>query len=92
MLLLMRTKFCYCGGRYGQRGSCQRRNCPRATLGRGCWHLALPKLRALNDRSELFDRYPDIQELEEHVERASIRRSRYPEMETRGRNMMSEIK
>ena len=55
-----------------RRRLCQRGNCPRATLGHGSWRLALPKLRALHDEGELFERYPelDIRELEEHVARA----------------------
>lgn len=92
----MKVKFCYCGGRYAS-GSRQRDDCPRATLGHGCWHVALPKLRALNDRGELFARVPDLdsQDLKQHVGRMEVRiqesrleRIRERRTETRGRNMV----
>jgi len=67
-------RFCYCGGRYDKATRvCQRSNCPRARLGFGAWHVALPKLQALANQGSLQNRYPDLNlpDLEDHVERTA---------------------
>ena len=68
-------KFCYCGGTY-ERGRCQHRDCPRARLGYGSWHVALPKLQEMWSRDELADKYPDLDlwDLEDHVRRTGQER------------------
>ena len=52
-------KLCFCGGKYDG-GRCQRDDCPRARLGYGSWHVALPKLQELCSKGELADRYPQL--------------------------------
>ncbi len=88
---LVTMKFCYCGGTY-ERGRCQRQNCPRARLGYGSWHVALPKLQEMWSRDELADQYPDLNlsDLQDHVrrtgqEREEKRRDRDWEHRNRGR-------
>ena len=79
----MKLKICYCGGRYRD-GACGRRDCPRAILGHGSWHIALPKLRAMNYKGKMCSRYPDLdlRDLGEHVARMEARTSTpYPERE-----------
>ena len=79
----MKYKICYCGGRY-RNGSCGRNDCPRATLGHGSWHIALPKLRALNYAGKMCRRYPDLdlRDLGEHVAHMEARKGTpYPEHE-----------
>jgi hypothetical protein len=63
-------KFCYCGGKYDG-GQCQRDDCPRARLGHGAWHVALPKLQELMSKGQLENRYPDLNlyDLQNHVKR-----------------------
>ena len=50
---------CYCGGRY-ENGHCEREECPRAKLGGGSWHVALPKLQELWSQGRLGECYPHI--------------------------------
>ena len=51
-------------------GQCLRDDCPRARLGHGAWHIALPKLQALS-KAQLKNRYPrlNIYDLQDHVEK-----------------------
>ena len=54
-----------CGGKHvpvlgGDYSECERVNCPRAQLGDGSWHKALPKLQELNGKGLMRGRYPDI--------------------------------
>ena len=56
---------CLCGGKHvpvlgGDYSECERVNCPRAQLGDGSWHKALPKLQELNGKGLMRGRYPDI--------------------------------
>ena len=69
---------CYCGGRYASDGKCGNRDCPRKQLGEGEWHIALPKLQAMEHRGTLRVRYPDLSmsELERHVQQHRTHRSR----------------
>ena len=62
-------KFCFCGGRY-VRGACERDDCPRARLGYGSWHAALPRLQELWSQDQLADSYPhlNLSTLQDHVE------------------------
>ena len=69
-------KFCYCGGKMTppsrrNGGQCLREDCPRARLGYGSWHIALPKLQALWSEGQLENRYPhlNLYDLQNHVER-----------------------
>ena len=68
-------KFCYCGGMYDG-GQCQRDDCPRASLGYGSWHVALPKLQKLWIQGRLDDSYPELNlnDLQNHVKRTGQRR------------------
>ena len=64
-------KFCDCGGKYDG-DQCQRDDCPRARLGYGSRHVALPKLQELRSQGQLENRCPDLDlyDLQNHVERA----------------------
>ena len=70
---MARPRPCFCGGDY-VRGRCHRDDCPRAKLGNGSWHVALPKLQALFNKGQLTDRYPqlDLFALEDHVHQAGL--------------------
>ena len=78
----MPLKYGFCGGRYMpslgtsySRGECERADCPRARLGYGSWHEALPKLHDLNRKGQLKDRYPDLnlQDLQQRVNKMGKR-------------------
>ena len=71
--VMARPRPCFCGGDY-VRGRCHRDDCPRAKLGNGSWHVALPKLQALFNKGQLTDRYPqlDLFALEDHVHQAGL--------------------
>ena len=71
--MMARPRPCFCGGDY-VRGRCHRDDCPRAKLGNGSWHVALPKLQALFNKGQLTDRYPqlDLFALEDHVHQAGL--------------------
>ena len=69
-------KFCCCGGEMSppsqyDKGQCQRDDCPRAKLGYGSWHVALPKLQAMWRKGQLENRYPhlNLYDLQDHVEK-----------------------
>ena len=65
MPLWDRGRLCLCGGKYlpilgGDYSECERVNCPRAQLGDGSWHKALPKLQELDRKGLMRGRFPDI--------------------------------
>ena len=64
-------EFCDYGGKY-DRDQCQRDDCPRARLGYGSRHVALPKLQELRSQGQLENRCPDLNlyDLQNHVGRA----------------------
>jgi hypothetical protein len=68
---------CFCGNKYDG-GRCNRDNCPRAKLGNGSWHIALPKLQDLWSKGELANRYPqlDLAVLDSHVRNSGLAHER----------------
>ena len=77
----MPVRRCFCGGNYsssptgGRKSECERVDCPRARLGYGSWHKALPKLQEMDRMGQLRVKYPDINFiiLEDHVSRMGER-------------------
>ena len=53
-------------------GQCRRDDCPRARLGYGSWHVALPKLQELRSQGQLGNHCPDLNlyDLQNYVGRA----------------------
>ncbi len=74
-------KFCFCGGMY-VRSACERDDCPRARLGHGSWHAALPGLQELWSQNQLVDLYPhlSLSALQDHVERIGRERQEKREL------------
>ena len=71
----MCTYQCFCGAAYGNDGCVDKHGgrygyCPKTELGGGHWHVALPRMKAMDPR-KLAQRYPGLrlQELERHVAR-----------------------